>query len=432
MFSKQEKLVDSSLKKIQDSAMLPYNKSKILEYYNERTAKGVKRISNLPVFTVLFSLGLAFKEKRFDDISKLEMIAFFNNLKPKERIFPTRGGVIVRKEIFEFSEHTFWIYKNNVKTFYRWLFSKESDDAAPDAVRWIKQARSGQPRNKFKKDLLTSEEINRMIKATKNVRDKALIAILWESGLRAGELVKLKRSDLQIKQNYVEFEVSGKTGKRDVILVESKPFLEAWLMFLDENQNRIPVHLRDVVWIGFSNQGYARKEFGNDVISRDTINMKLKIIAKKAGITKRVWTHGFRHCAATRDSTKNWNEAMLQQKYGWTKNSRMPSVYVHFASQNLKKQILMENGLWKPETKEDEPLSTNLTNCMFCTEQNLSDSEFCKKCGRPLRYAQIKEMENKADHLEALQEMFKQELEKKGIDLTEITKLLVAKTTALK
>jgi len=246
--------------------------------------------------------------------------------------------------------------------------------------------------------------------------------------LRASELLDMKKSDLKIKENYLEFEVDGKTGKREVILVESKPFLEAWLFELEERKRQVPKDLQDYIWLAFVRGGLGpHKKIGNKVLSRDMLNIRLKYIAKRANIKKRVWTHGFRHSAATRDTVKGYNEAKLRIKYGWSKQSTMPSIYVHFANQNLKKEILVEKGIWKPDKKEDEPLTSQTISCPFCSIQNVKSSEYCNKCGKPLHIEQLKAMEKKAVHIDKLQEMIMQELEKKGVDLEEMARILATK-----
>lgn len=357
------------------------------------------------------------------------MISFFNDLKPKEKILKTRHGAIVTIPIESYSESTLWQYKASVKTFYKWLLGKESDEAPPEAVRWIKRLgnKNGNSWDKFRKEIITPKEATAILKAAKNARNKAIIAILWEYGLRASELLNMKKSDLKIREHYIEFEVDGKTGKREVILVESKPFLEAWLAELEEKKSQLPESMHDDIWIAFSSRGYHQKAIGTKRISRDALNVKLKTIAKRAGITKRVWTHGFRHSAATRDAVKGYNEAKLRIKYGWSKQSQMPSVYIHFADQNLKKEILVEKGIWKPDKKEEAPLSSQTMNCPFCSVQNVKENDYCNKCGKPLKIEQIKKLEQEAKTTGLIQEMIKQELEKKGVDFGEIAKILAVK-----
>jgi len=180
MNTKDNYNVESALKKLANSRLLPYNKRKVLEYFEEKVAQGVKKTSYPYVIRILVRLGEAFSKKKFEAISKTEMVSFFNNLKPEDRILKTLHGAVIRIPIEAYSENTLWQMKAAVKTFYRWLFDKESDDTPPESVRWIKRLgnKNGKSWDKFKKEILTAEEISRMLKAAKNARDKALIAVL--------------------------------------------------------------------------------------------------------------------------------------------------------------------------------------------------------------------------------------------------------------
>ena len=108
------------------------------------------------------------------------------------------------------------------------------------------------------------------------------------------------------------------------------------------------------------------------------------------------------------------------------KRSNMPSVYTHLANSDLKDTILEENGILQHKEKQEKSLLDNTVKCMFCFTANLKDSDYCGKCGKPLKAEQFKAMENRAEIAEVLQELIKKELEKRGNDLGEIAKLLSA------
>lgn len=94
--------------------------------YNEKVANGVKKTSYAFVLRVLIRLGEAFPQKKFEVVSKPEMVSFINNLKPEKHVLPQRHGGFIEFEARPFSESTLWQYKAAVKTFYRWLFGVEN------------------------------------------------------------------------------------------------------------------------------------------------------------------------------------------------------------------------------------------------------------------------------------------------------------------
>jgi integrase len=68
-----------------------------------------------------------------------------------------------------------------------------------------------------------------MIATAKELRDKALIATLAESGCRAGELLSCKVKSVVLNNNGCKLTVKGKTGKRTVDLVFTSPFIDHYL-----------------------------------------------------------------------------------------------------------------------------------------------------------------------------------------------------------
>ena len=179
MVTKDDYNLNYTLKRLKNSSMLPHNRRKATEYYEEKIAQGARKISYSYVLRILIELGEAFKAKKFEDISKQELISFFNNLKPKDNVLKTRHGAIITIPIESYSKNTLWQYKASVKTFYRWLFGKESDETPPEAVRWIKRIgnKNGDSWDKLKKEIITPKEATRILKAAKNARNKAIIAI---------------------------------------------------------------------------------------------------------------------------------------------------------------------------------------------------------------------------------------------------------------
>jgi len=74
----------------------------------------------------------------------------------------------------------------NGSVFYRWLRKCEH----PEEVSWIRIKVKSAP--KLPEELLTVEEINKLVNAAEHVRDKAFILTLYESGCRIGELLALQ------------------------------------------------------------------------------------------------------------------------------------------------------------------------------------------------------------------------------------------------
>src|SRR5512135_2323221 len=87
---------------------------------------------------------------------------------------------------------------------------------------------------RFSAEPLTSEEVERLIEAVSGrgataVRNRALIALLWRSGLRISEALALRPSDIDERQGTVLVR-RGKGGKARIAVIDAKAlgYLRAW------------------------------------------------------------------------------------------------------------------------------------------------------------------------------------------------------------
>lgn len=79
--------------------------------------------------------------------------------------------------------------------------------------------------------------------------------------------------------------------------------------------------------------------------------MKLQRIAKKAGISKQIHPHLFRHSRATY-MANYLTEAQMNVYFGWAQGSDMPGVYVHLSGRDVDDAILKANGVIEKEEQK--------------------------------------------------------------------------------
>lgn len=117
-------------------------------------------------------------------------------------------------------------YRIIVKRFYKWLNGGEE---YPECVDWIRTTLNGRKNKILPKDMLKEEEIRDLIGAAYNSRDRALVAILWETGARIGEILDADVGDIEEHKHGRMIVIDGKTGPRRLPLISSTPHLKAWL-----------------------------------------------------------------------------------------------------------------------------------------------------------------------------------------------------------
>ena len=216
-------------------------------------------------------------------------------------------------------------YKIAVKVFWRWL-GKEA------LISWIK---TGKPnRQKLPEELLTPEEVQSMIEEAPNPRDRALIAVLYESNTRIGEfgMIQMKHVVFETLKNTLTavLIVDGKTGMRRIRIVQSAPDLQEWIK---QHPNKEDPNA--YVWI--NHRTHTRLSY---FLFREI----LKTTAKAANIHKNVHPHLLRHSRSTQLAT-HLTESQLCYYSGWVIGSNMASVYVHLSGRDIDNAIFEMNGI---------------------------------------------------------------------------------------
>ncbi len=110
-----------------------------------------------------------------------------------------------------------------VKLFLRWLLPKSEKDLFQNIK--IKKPRRHLP----VKQLITREDIIRLVDACDKPRDRALIMLMWDSGARIGELLSLNIGHVQFDRYCAVVIVNGKTGMRRLRLISSVPDIQTWI-----------------------------------------------------------------------------------------------------------------------------------------------------------------------------------------------------------
>lgn len=329
--------------------------------------KGAKDVSERNKSTILkfIDLGLA------EGLSKGRLVKYAYNLGAIARWlgkdFESANREDIEKvarslESKDYSEWTKVDFKAVLKKFYRWL--RKTDDHYPEEVRWIKTTLKAS-KQKLPTELLTEEEVTKLVETADNLRDKALILTLYESGCRIGEIASLKLKNVDSDNHGTVLIVSGKTGSRRVRLVNASPLLATWR---DNHPDR--GNPEAPLWVGI---GPRNK---NKMISYNSICIMIRRVAKKAGIKKRVHPHLFRHSRATL-LAKYLTEAQLKQIFGWTQSSSMAATYVHLSGRDVDDAILRLHGI-KSEEKAEVKMKPK--KCPRCGFVNSSVAEFCNKC----------------------------------------------------
>lgn len=142
-------------------------------------------------------------------------------------------------------------------------------------------------------DLISATELDRLLKAPDTttqvgLRDRAMLELLFSTGLRVSELCALSIDDVDLSRD--EFSVRGKGDKVRVVFL-SPAAKTAIQRYLDSRKD-----LHDALFI---QHGPRSEKTGTDRLSVRAVQRILKQCAVRAGITRKVTPHVLRHSFAT-------------------------------------------------------------------------------------------------------------------------------------
>ena len=312
-------------------------------------------------------------------------------------------------------KHADWTKRDHkviLKKFYKWLLG--NNEEYPKLVKWI---RTPTPKNKILPEyLLTEEDVLKMVNAAGNLRDKALIFLMYESGARVSEILSLQLKDITFGEHLTSIQVKGKTGQRRIPLYVCTAYISNWI-----NIHPFKDNPEAYLWCTL----YSPNWKANESIGRRLTVQMLRNVAKKAGVNKRVNPHTFRHSRATH-LAKKLTEAQLKQLFGWTQSSDMASQYVHLSGRDLDNAVL---GLYGIQTEEEKSaVKISQKKCPRCEMFNPSNFMLCRRCGSALNdESAMNVLENKHEQsLSVMSEVINQfkELENKGFDLQQFSKFM--------
>jgi len=176
-------------------------------------------------------------------------------------------------------------------------------------------------------ETLTVEEINELMEikdtSRKNIRNKAIIELLYGTGLRASEVVGIKTDELNLKEQFIK--ITGKGGKERIVFLGKKAMesLDIYLEWRAQNQK-----IKNSPYLFTNNRGTG--------ISRQSVWKIVKKYAVLANISKNVKPHTLRHSFATHLLESGLDLRIVQELLGH-KSLATTEIYTHLNKRYIKK-----------------------------------------------------------------------------------------------
>ncbi len=236
-------------------------------------------------------------DKPFNEVTQSDMEKLIEALENDQFCIDVKSNNQEIPKTRKYAHSTKLDYKKTIRKFYKWLLGNNKH--YPELVDWIDTY-------DIVKEVpaLTREEVEKLADVS-NIRDKAIIMFLFDSGARIEEALNIRIKDLTKTEDTYKVRITvSKTKPRTIHLPICSKYLELWLQEYQDKTDEdflFPINYNSL---------------------RIMLHRKSKILSNKT-----VTPHILRHSSATYYAN-HLSHFQLCYRYGWSMASKMPNRYL--------------------------------------------------------------------------------------------------------
>lgn len=293
-----------------------------LEYTEIERGRSVKTVENYSRYLDRFIRWGKFEKPADVTADKVREYRLWLNRQPVSA-FPRSAKVPGAAATLKKRTQNYYLIA--LRAFLKFLAKRGAKSLAPEQIELAKV-----PGREI--ELISSDELERVLRGpdisnTKGLRDRAILEVLFSTGLRVSELCSLPR-DLDLSRG--EFSVRGKGEKVRVVFLSSgaKKAVEAYLAKRDDFDDALFAQVP-----GKAGAAVMKKQETLRLTPR-SVERIVRHYATKAGVSKKVTPHTIRHCFAT-DLLGNGADLRAVQALLGHANITTTQVYTHVTDKHL-------------------------------------------------------------------------------------------------
>jgi len=326
--------------------------------------KRANKTSEIRIAKILYHLKHWRKylpDKPFQEMTKKDIVAAVLALENAKT--PRKKG----KEVvfLPLSENTKRDFKKVLRCFFKFI---KNTDYPPPEVSWI-ECKVKKNKEEVPPETLDEKDLQKMLAVCDDPKERAFLALLWETGARIGELLPIKLKNVVRETKGYRLKMVGKTGAREPLVSLSVPYLTLWLSH----------HIRKddtEAWLF-----YTTKRGDFRLWKYNAARKRVNDIVKTAGITKKHNLHFFRASSATFKKRHGWDMTDVYAYHGWAHGSKEAGKYFKNTARDADGAVNRTFGGVAEEEKL-EPIHSKV--CYHCKTENGYAAQDCIRCGAPL------------------------------------------------
>jgi integrase len=326
----------------------------IIDYDAFNKTKGLTLTTRRINITLLIHLGRKFPNRTYQKLTLTNYQDF-----------------LINKEGVTLNTAKAWL-----RLFYKSLHKRKLSEVEEEFFK----ASKFDTRELQKDDMFTEEEIQALIDACTNLRDKAWISLAYDCALERKALYELNLGDVEVNESGIWVKVRGKRRSKKTYqkmqCILSYEHMGNWIKSYPEKLRKPDAPL----FIALRSD-----HFGNRMGICNYYSI-LQNIAIKANVKKgkRIFMHLFRHSALTNWAEGGMNEFTLRKGGRFAPGSKTPEKYIHMNDEDIdisRNELATGN---KPVPKKREPSKLIPIKCPRCGGPNDRTNNYCSKCFMPL------------------------------------------------
>ena len=241
-------------------------------------------------------------------------------------------------------------------------------------------------------------------------RDKALIAVAWDSGARPSELFIMTASHLTDHDDYFMFDVEdSKTYDRTPHLHVSMPYLRKWLLEVDKMTD--DVNLPTAPLSLPPDQRIWTKQEDPEKVKKSTFQSLGRKVGNRLGYRRPTNLKQFRKSRASILAAKGVSQSTLRTRFGWEAGSPAPAHYIARFSDEANQRIADVDGA--PIQIAEDYVEPSPIKCSGCGRWSPEHLGACFWCGSKISggektgESEIERLRNKAEMNQAAKSALK-------------------------